>query len=88
MVCSGSTSVTILAPPSQVVLTALPSQPNCAGALGSVNLSAGGGVGPYVYGGDATVNLTAGVYNYYVIDDNGCSGTASVTTRLHLRRSF
>lgn len=77
--CTANTSAVIDAAPAQLVLTATPTQPKCFGELGSVALSATGGTGPYTYGGAATVNLTAGTYNYTVTDANGCTANASAT---------
>lgn len=62
-----------------VVLTATPSQIPCFDGTSSVSLSATGGTGVYTFGGDATTNLIAGLYNYTVTDENGCSAIQSAT---------
>ncbi len=59
--------------------TATPTQPLCFGDFGSVALNASGGTTPYTFGGDATSNLAPGTYNYTVVDNVGCTGTASTT---------
>ena len=66
------------AAPSPIVLTATAIQPKCFGELGSVTLSATGGVAPYTYGGAGLTNLTAGTYSYTVSDSKGCAGSTTV----------
>jgi len=61
-----------------IYLTAIPKHIECNGLNGSVTLSSSGAA-PLTYGGDATTNLSAGTYNYTVIDANGCTSTASAT---------
>ena len=77
--CSATASATINVAPTQLVLTATPTQILCHGGFGSVSLSAAGGTGAYTYGGDATTSLVAGTYNYTVSDANSCPATASAT---------
>jgi hypothetical protein len=60
-----------------IIFVASPTQPPCFGDLGSVALNASGGTTPYTFGGDATSNLAPGTYNYTVIDNVGCTGTAT-----------
>ena len=45
---------------------------------GSVTLLATGGTAPYIYGGSATTNIAAGVYNYTVTDALGCTAAATL----------
>ena len=45
---------------------------------GNVELVVTGGTAPYIFSGSDTLNLTAGVYNYQVVDANGCEASASV----------
>ena len=68
------------AAPSQVILTATPTQPKCYGETGSVSLSTSGGTGAYTYdaGNPALTNLAAGSYTYKVKDANGCEAQATV----------
>ncbi|MBK7571428.1 MAG: SprB repeat-containing protein [Bacteroidetes bacterium] len=57
--------------------TATLNQIQCYNGRGSVTLTANGGTAPYIYGGASRINLTAGTYNYSVIDFNGCTANAS-----------
>ncbi|MEI7802162.1 MAG: T9SS type A sorting domain-containing protein, partial [Bacteroidota bacterium] len=75
--CTASASATINAAPTQLVLTATPTQPNCFGQTGSVNRVASGGTAPYNYNATSTSNLGAGTYNYTVTDANGCTASVS-----------
>ncbi len=85
--CIGSASVTITQAPSPVSVT-IASQTNvtCT-SLGSATANpATGGSSPYTYswapsgGTNLTAsNLSAGTYTITARDNNGCSGTASVT---------
>jgi hypothetical protein len=45
---------------------------------GNVQLSVTGGTAPYIFSGSDSLNLTAGVYNYQVVDANGCEASASI----------
>jgi hypothetical protein len=78
--CTATTSATINAAPSQLVITASPTQPNCYGQTGSVARTASGGTPPYTYNSTATTNLSAGTYSYTVTDSKGCSATTTGTT--------
>ncbi|MFN8166277.1 MAG: hypothetical protein U0X76_08940, partial [Bacteroidia bacterium] len=71
--CMDSTLVTIDPAPDQLVLTATPTQIDCHGNTGSMDLSAVGGTGFYLFAGDPTIALTQGTYMYSVTDDNGCT---------------
>ena len=75
--CTAIASATINAP-SQLILTALPTQPLCNLQTGSVTLSAIGGTGAYSYSGDLVSGLISGAYNYHVSDANNCTANVSV----------
>ncbi len=75
--CIDSALVTINPAPDPLSLTATPNQIQCYNGRGSVTLTANGGTAPYIYGGASRINLTAGTYNYSVIDFNGCTANAS-----------
>ncbi len=58
----------------------------CNGGTGSATLTTTGGAGPYTYNwmpgnltGDTQSNLSAGVYSITITDNNGCTGTSSIT---------
>jgi len=70
----------------QIVVTATPVSPQCAGgATGTINVSVSGGTPGYTYnwgGGVTTKNrsgLGAGVYTVTVTDSRNCTATASAT---------
>lgn len=63
--------------PCDVELSANITHPGC-NPEGSVELIATGGTGVYTYGGDETDSLSEGIYNYSVLDANGCSATLIV----------
>ncbi|HRH67105.1 MAG TPA: T9SS type A sorting domain-containing protein, partial [Bacteroidia bacterium] len=77
--CTTSIDVEIVQYPPRLYLTATETQPSCFGQTGSVNLSATGGVPPYMFAGSSTTNLMSGIYTYFVSDSNGCMETATVT---------
>ncbi|MFM7217965.1 MAG: hypothetical protein ACKO1U_08110, partial [Bacteroidota bacterium] len=63
--------------PMPIVFTVTPdSQGVCISAFGEVTLNTEGGTPPYITSGDSTAGLGPGIYNYYVMDANGCSDTA------------
>ena len=87
--CTTSTGATMTSTNTTVIASAnVVSDVTCYGAFtGSASASATGGVSPYSYSwspGPAqstpfASNLSAGIYTVTVSDNNGCSGTASVT---------
>ncbi|MCB0645011.1 MAG: choice-of-anchor A family protein, partial [Saprospiraceae bacterium] len=84
--CTSSTSVTINAAPSQILVTPSATNVLCFGAnTGSINLTVNGGTPTYTYAwsNGATTkdisNLTAGTYTVTVTDSKGCTLTSSST---------
>ncbi|MCX6274501.1 MAG: MBG domain-containing protein [Bacteroidetes bacterium] len=77
--CTAIAAATIIAPPSQLILSATPTQPACNGQLGSVVRSASGGTAPYNYNATATTGLSANTYTYSVTDAHGCTASVNVT---------
>ncbi|HLP18667.1 MAG TPA: T9SS type A sorting domain-containing protein [Chitinophagales bacterium] len=83
--CTGTTSVTVSS--NAVALTSTTSSTNaiCTAANGSATVTITNGTSPYDYdwsNGASTAtasNLAANTYNVTLTDDNGCTGTASVT---------
>ena len=81
--CSASTSATI-SEPTVLVASTTTSNFNgygvsCnGGSNGEANVSATGGVTPYIGDGN-NANLSAGNYNYTVTDANGCTSNTSAT---------
>jgi len=71
--------------PSQLQLSVTSSDASCGNADGSAAVSVSGGVTPYSYNwsNNATdssiANLNSGTYTVTVIDDNGCSQTATAS---------
>jgi hypothetical protein len=78
--CIDRAIVTINPAPTQLVLTATPTQITCFGGKGSVALSATGGTAPYIFSGAATTDLVAGTYTYSVVDSKGCTATDVTVT--------
>ncbi|PCH99142.1 MAG: hypothetical protein COB85_00615, partial [Bacteroidetes bacterium] len=68
-----------------ITISSTTNDPSCAGNDGSATASSSGGAGPYTYqwsSGATTAtasNLSAGTYNVFVIDNNGCAANTSVT---------
>ncbi len=79
--CTASTTITI-SQPAVLTINAVPGTILCFGGTTSVTLSANGGNGGYVFGGDPATNLHAGTYTYTVTDINNC-GPASVTITIN-----
>ncbi|MES2285163.1 MAG: PKD domain-containing protein [Bacteroidota bacterium] len=77
--CSRTTQQIIAPAPPALTLTSAPIQIACFGGTGGVILAAAGGTGALVISGDASINLTAGIYNYMVTDANGCTTNSSAT---------
>ena len=75
-----SASVIVNAAPSQLVLTATPTQPLCFGQTGSVSLNTSGGTPGYTYDplNPSLTGLADGSYTYNVTDANGCTASAIV----------
>lgn len=73
---SGSYSVT---QPNAIVVTATPGSIGCNGGTTSVTVSATGGSGVYSSGTGTFSNVTAGMHTYPVTDNNGCTGTTTIT---------
>ena len=77
--CEDYTIATIDPAPDALDLIATPTQIDCHGNTGSVDLVAEGGTPSYTISGDSTIDLTAGVYHYQVTDNNGCVAYANAT---------
>lgn len=75
--CSANTTATIDPAPSQLIVTATPTQINCFGETGSMSLLVSGGTPSYSFDSTPTTNLTAGSYTYLVSDNNGCTATTT-----------
>jgi hypothetical protein len=80
--CTTTTSV-VITQPSALNLMPTIENVSCNGAMdGAAMINVSGGVAPYMiswpFGGNGT-NLSAGVYNVSVTDDNGCLETINVT---------
>ena len=80
------TSTVALAQPSQIDITATPSQLGCGGgSTASITTTVSGGTGPYSYWWGAGVvtanrtNVSAGTYHVTVTDAKGCTATMSAT---------
>ncbi|MCF8424524.1 MAG: lamin tail domain-containing protein [Bacteroidia bacterium] len=73
--CSASTSI-VVSEPTALVASSSASSILCNGGTAVVNVSANGGTGAYVGTGNNTVS--AGSYNYTVLDANGCSAFTSI----------
>lgn len=77
--CPGTASITLTAPQPLVVSVQL-AQPGCGQALGSAQVQASGGIGPYVYTwtpavgtGANAINLANGNYTVLITDARGCT---------------
>jgi trimeric autotransporter adhesin len=86
--CSGSLCCPIVVENYPAIsLTNTATQPTCATANGSVELTPAGGVSPFTYSKDGIsfvstnsfTSLGAGAYTFTVKDGNGCTATTSVT---------
>ena len=85
--CSKDTSFTISDDLTSIVANPTVVSPTCPNATdGSITISPTGGVGPYNYlwidNGNTSSslnNLSSGIYQVMITDDNGCSETVSVT---------
>jgi gliding motility-associated-like protein len=69
----------VIEEPAELVLITTPQQFDCYGETGSMQLSASGGTGLYVFSGDDSTNLVAGIYNYIVTDSSGCTASSQDT---------
>ena len=76
--CTAATSI-IVNEPTELIISAIVTQPHCFGDLGSVVLSASGATPAYTYSSGAITNLAAGIYTYTVTDANACSISTSVS---------
>ncbi len=76
--CSGSTTITITEP-AAIVVTAAAGTIDCKRGKTFVQVSATGGSGNYVSGTGKFTHIKAGTYTYTVTDDNGCSGSTTIT---------
>ena len=84
---SATTTVTITQPNPLAVSASETANVNCyAGNNGSASSTVSSGTSPYTYswspsGGnlDTVVGLSAGTYTLHVKDNNGCTGSASIT---------
>src|SRR6185369_15263672 len=77
--CTATCSVTITEPTQLVATCSLVSNVSCFGGNdGSASVSASGGTPPYS-GTGLQSGLTAGSYEYLVVDAHGCSSTCAVT---------
>ncbi len=81
---TASTSVTITEPPPLLLNSPNITNVSCNGGnSGSINVTATGGIAPYIYNwsngssGTTISNLTAGSYTVTVTDDNSCTKTAT-----------
>ncbi|MFM7814225.1 MAG: hypothetical protein ACKO66_06880, partial [Flavobacteriales bacterium] len=61
----------------QVTATSIANPVLCFGGSSTVTVSATGGTAPYT--GTGTFTVTAGTYDYIVVDANGCRDTTSIT---------
>jgi hypothetical protein len=75
--CTGFATITI-GQPDAIVVTATPGTILCNGGKTSVVVSATGGTGAYIGTGTIT-NVSAGAYTYSVTDENGCTGSTTIT---------
>ncbi len=83
--CTTQESATITVPTSLSTTVSVTDLPCNASGLGSIDLSAGGGIPPYsfIWSNSSTTedlnNLAPGIYTVSVSDVNACSATRSVT---------
>lgn len=84
--CTAEATITITEP-TEVEISLVGTDPLCNGATnGTINASAVGGAGGYVYSqdgttfaGTSTFNVGAGTYTIYVEDANGCPDQDNIT---------
>ena len=69
--CSDTATITILQPTALTALATIVNPIACFGGQATVNISASGGVAPYV--GTGNINVSAGNQSFTVTDANGCS---------------
>lgn len=81
-----STQSFVITQPTAIAIVASANNSTCSNANGSVTASVSGGLGPYTYNwtpgsytSSTVVGLLAGTYSVNILDQNGCSATASVT---------
>jgi hypothetical protein len=72
-----SVITTILTLLPQPIVTATASSIACFGGTATVTVAASGGTSPYT--GTGSFTRTAGTYSFTVTDNNGCSGSATVS---------
>ncbi|MGE0078675.1 MAG: T9SS type A sorting domain-containing protein [Bacteroidales bacterium] len=78
--CTAMASANISQPDLLVLTTTVKENVLCfGGSNGVIELSAVGGTPEYIYGGDETSGLVAGIYNYSVTDAHGCTAVATDT---------
>lgn len=83
--CAGTVSGTAQVAPVNINPTATAVNATCGQSNGSINLSPGGGNAPHQFNWSSGQNtedladIPAGSYTVTVTDDNGCTGTTSVT---------
>jgi hypothetical protein len=74
--CNSTTNVIVEVTPLPIVTTTLTTPVNCNGNNGVVTVTASGGTPPYT--GTGNFNVTAGYYEYLIIDHNGCKNTEDI----------
>jgi len=74
--CTGSTSITVTQP-TAVTATSSSGSIACNGGSTNVTVNATGGTSPY--SGTGSFSRTAGTYSFVVTDNNGCTGSTSIT---------
>ncbi|MCB9195585.1 MAG: PKD domain-containing protein [Flavobacteriales bacterium] len=86
--CQATTTTTVAAGSGSLTVSAVPSNPSCAGNDGQIVVTGTGGVSPYSYSIDGGSNfvstatftgLSANSYNVVVQDNNGCQGSTTTT---------
>ncbi len=76
--CITSSIVTLTQPAAPLTATATAAALNiCNGATTTINVTATGGTAPY--SGTGIFTVTAGTYNYTILDSNGVASTVAVT---------
>jgi gliding motility-associated-like protein len=69
--CSDTATITILQPTALTATATIVNPIVCFGGQATVNISASGGIAPYV--GTGNINVSAGNQSFTVTDANGCS---------------
>lgn len=84
--CSDSVDVPIIATSSPTLVPDTSTPASCGQTDGTASVLAGGGSGPYNYtwlpnvsSADNANNIAAGTYSVTVTDNNGCTGSTTVT---------